>query len=190
MRFGYARVSTTEQDTALQVRLFGAAGVDVFFEDSVSGVKKRPELEALLGYLEAGDELVVYKVDRVARSLGGLLAVLEVVGRRGARFRSLTEPFDTSTLTGRLMLQMLGAFAEFERGMIVERVSAGMAAARDRGVKLGRNRQIDYQVALQMRLAGSLMREIGAVYGVTRAGVWRALRVARAECVVVSGALP
>ena len=181
MRFGYARVSTTEQDTDLQVRLFRAAGVEIFFEDAASGVKKRPELERLLGYLQAGDEVVVYKVDRVARSLSGLLAVLEVVARAGAAFRSLTEPFDTTTLTGRLMLQMLGAFSEFERGMIVERVSAGMAAARERGVKLGRNRQIDYQDALQRRAAGALMREIGAVYGVSRAGVWRALRVAALE---------
>ena len=181
MRFGYARVSTTEQDTSLQVRLFRGAGVDVFFEDSASGVKRRPELEKLLGYLQDGDELVVYKVDRVARSLAGLLRVLEVVTARGARFRSLTEPFETATLTGRLMLQMLGAFAEFERGMIVERVTAGVAAARDRGSRLGRNRQIDYAAALQMRRAGALMREIAEVQGVTKAGVWRALRVAAAE---------
>lgn len=181
MRFGYARVSTMEQDTDLQVRMFRAAGVEIFFEDSASGVKKRPELERLLGYLQAGDEVVVYKVDRVARSLSGLLSVLEVVARSGAAFRSLTEPFDTTTLTGRLMLQMLGAFSEFERGMIVERVSAGMAAARERVVKLGRNRRIDYQDALQRRAAGALMREIGEVYGVSRAGVWRALRVAKLE---------
>ena len=184
MRFGYARVSTTEQDTDLQVRLFRCAGVQVYFEDSASGVKKRPELERLLECLVPGDEVVVYKVDRVARSLSGLLSVLEVVARQGAAFRSLTEPFDTTTLTGRLMLQMLGAFSEFERGMIVERVSAGMSAARERGVKLGRNRQIDYQAALQMRVAGALMREIGEVYGVSRAGVWRALRVARLEFAV------
>jgi DNA invertase Pin-like site-specific DNA recombinase len=182
MRFGYARVSTTEQDTALQVKLFRSAGVDVFFEDAASGVKKRPELERLLGFLAEGDELVVYKVDRVARSLTGLLRVLEVVASRGARFRSLTEPFEIATLTGRLMLQMLGAFAEFERGMIVERVSAGMAAARERGVKLGRNRRIDYRDALQRRRAGALMREIGEHYGVTRQGVWRALVVAESEC--------
>jgi DNA invertase Pin-like site-specific DNA recombinase len=137
MRFGYARVSTSEQDTAMQVRLFGAAGVALFFEDSASGVKKRPELDKLVSYLQAGDEVVVYKVDRLARSLEGLLRVLQAVRDRGAAFRSLTEPFDTSTLTGRLMLQMLGAFAEFERGMILERCAAGQASARARGGQAG-----------------------------------------------------
>ncbi len=184
MRFGYARVSTHEQDTALQVRLFGGAGCDVYFEDAASGVKKRPELEKLLTYLEPGDELVVYKVDRIARSLAGLLRVLEVVATRGAAFRSLTEPFDTGTLTGRLMLQMLGAFAEFERGMIVERVSAGMAAAAARGVKLGRNRRIDYEGALQMRARGVALREIAEAYGVKRSSVWKALKVASDEVAV------
>ena len=176
MRFGYARVSTTEQDTSLQVRLFRSAGVDVFFEDSASGVKKRPELERLLGCLAPGDELVVYKVDRVARSLSGLLAVLEVVAGHGAAFRSLTEPFDTATLTGRLMLQMLGAFAEFERGMIVERCAAGLAAAKARGVRFGRNRIIDYDVALQMRNDGARLWEIAQVFGVTPQGVGVALK--------------
>ena len=190
MRFGYARVSTSEQDTALQVRAFRSAGVGMYFEDAASGVKKRPELERVLGYLQAGDELVVYKVDRVARSLAGLLRVLEVVAARGAGFRSLTEPFELGTLTGRLMLQLLGAFSEFERGMIVERVSAGMAAARERGVKLGRNREIDYAGALRMRQAGALLREIGEFYGVSKAGVWRALRIARLESEAVAVASP
>lgn len=181
MRFGYARVSTTEQDTALQVRQFRAAGVEVFFEDAASGVKRRPELERLLSYLQPGDELVVYKVDRIARSLAGLLRVLEVVSSRGASFRSLTEPFELGTLTGRLMLQLLGAFAEFERGMIVERVTAGVAAARARGARLGRNRRLDYEAVLQRRRGGALMREIAEEFGVTKAGVWRALRVAEVE---------
>lgn len=176
MRIGYARVSTSEQDTALQVRLFRAAGVELFFEDSASGIKKRPELESLLAFLQAGDELVVYKVDRLARSLSGLLSVLEVVARRGAAFRSLTEPFDTGTLTGRLMLQMLGAFAEFERGMIVERCAAGQAAARARGVRFGRNRIIDRERALQMKNGGARLVEIARVLGVTPQGVGLALK--------------
>ena len=177
MRFGYARVSTTEQNTSLQVRLFRSAGVEIFFEDSASGVARRPELERLLGFLQSGDELVVYKVDRIARSLEGLLRVLTAVSARGAGFKSLTEPFDTTTLSGRLMLQMLGAFAEFERGMMRERCAAGRLSAKARGVHLGRNREFDYAGALQMRRQGKKLREISTFYGVSDSAVSRACRV-------------
>lgn len=181
MRIGYARVSTSEQDTSMQVRAFAAAGVSVFFEDSASGVRKRPELDRLLSLLQAGDEVVVYKVDRIARSLEGLLRVLQAVRERGAAFRSLTEPFDTGTLTGRLMLQMLGAFAEFERGMILERCAAGQASAKARGVKLGRNRAFDYFEALQAFEGGATLADLRRRYGISRSGAQRALRAARRE---------
>jgi DNA invertase Pin-like site-specific DNA recombinase len=165
MRFGYARVSTSEQDTSMQVELFRSAGVEVFFEDSASGVKKRPELERMLSFLRSGDEVVVYKVDRVARSLDGLLRVLRVVEKRGALFRSLTEPFDTAGLTGRLVLQMLGAFAEFERGMIRERCSAGIASALARGVKFGRDRTFDYGRMLELRASGLTVADVASSLG-------------------------
>jgi len=184
MKVGYARVSTIEQDTALQVRAFGAAGLDVYFEDQRSGVARRPELELLLGYLEAGDELVVYKVDRVARSLEGLLSVVRQVDAKGARFRSLTEPFDTGSLSGKLMLQMLGAFAEFERGMIRERCAAGRAAAKARGSRFGRKRRYDYAVMLELRREGFSFREIAGRVGCSHATAVKA--VAR----VVGGLTP
>lgn len=165
MRIGYARVSTSEQDTALQVAALNRAGVDVWFEDSASGVKARPELQRALGFLRRGDEFLVYKVDRIARSLDGLLKVMQAVDARGAAFRSLTEPFDTSALTGRLMLQMLGAFAEFERGMIRERCRAGIDAALARGVRFGRDRTFDYERMLALREDGLSVVEVSEALG-------------------------
>lgn len=176
MQYGYARVSTLEQDTALQVRAFRTAGVLVYFEDQRSGVARRPELEAALSMLEHGDELVVYKVDRVARSLRGLLQVIEAVEGAGARFRSLTEPFDTGSLSGRLMLQMLGAFAEFERGMIRERCAAGVAAALARGQRLGRRRSYNYAAMQRMREEGATFTRIASVLGCSQSTVVKALQ--------------
>ena len=113
MLFGYARVSTHDQDTALQVAALRSAKVDRVFEEKASGVMKRAALEALLYSVRAGDVIVVYKVDRFARSLADLLRILARIEAAGAAFRSLTEPIDTSTPVGRLMLQLLGSFAEF-----------------------------------------------------------------------------
>ncbi len=175
MRIGYARVSTSEQDTALQVRQFRSAEVDVYFEDAASGVKVRPELDKLVSWLQPGDEVVVYKVDRIARSLDGLLRVLTAIAARGAQFRSLTEPFDTTTITGRLMLQMLGAFAEFERGMIRERCAAGRAAAVARGVRLGRPRSFSYERMVELRSQGLTCREVERSMGLKRGTVHAAL---------------
>lgn len=105
-----------------------------------------PRLDAALQSLGPGDLLVVYKVDRVARSLSDLLAILRRIEIAGAGFRSLTEPIDTSTAAGRLMLQLLGAFAEFERSMIRERSMAGQATARERGARIGRPRSMTPKV--------------------------------------------
>jgi len=164
-----------EQDTSLQVRAFRAAGLDVYFEDQRSGIARRPELEALVSFLQEGDELVVYKVDRIARSLEGLLAVLREVDLRHARFRSLTEPFDTGSLSGKLMLQMLGAFAEFERGMIRERCAAGRAAATARGSRFGRKRRYDYASMLKLRAEGKSFRQIAVELGCSHATAVKAV---------------
>jgi DNA invertase Pin-like site-specific DNA recombinase len=129
-----------------------------------------------------GDVLVVYKVDRLARSLSDLLAILRRIEEAGAEFRSLTEPIDTTTPAGRLMLQLLGAFAEFERSLIRERSSAGLVAAKERGVKLGRPRALserDEAAAVRLVARGVTHREAARRYGVTRATVERALSRAR-----------
>lgn len=114
------------------------------FEEKRSAVRHRPVLESLLKRVSPGDTLVVYKMDRLARSLVHLLSVLALPQQRGASFRSLTEPIETETPAGRLFLQMLGSFAEFERALIQDRCVAGQIAARERGQKWGRPRVLDY----------------------------------------------
>ena len=135
MLIGYARVSTKEQDTTLQLDALQRAGVDLdnIVQEKRGGISARPQLMALLARLHKGDVVMVYKLDRFARSLADLLAIVAKIEAAGATFRSLTESIDTSSPAGRMMLAMLGAFAEFERGMIRERSMAGQQAAKDRG---------------------------------------------------------
>lgn len=134
---GYARVSSREQETFLQVDALEAAGVKVIYKEKTSSVGKRPELQRLLAALSAGDVLVVYKMDRVARSLKDLLEILDRVRAAGASIKSLTEPLDTSGPIGEFIVQVLGAVAQLERSMIRERAVAGQVAARMRGVTWG-----------------------------------------------------
>jgi len=141
MLLGYARVSKSDdsQDTAAQVSALKGVGCKRVFEDKASGGRwDRPELHRLLDQLRAGDTLVVWKLDRLSRSLKDLLHILERVEAVGARFRSLTEAIDTSGPAGRMLMQMLGSFAEFERAMVRERTRAGLKAAAARGRKGGR----------------------------------------------------
>jgi len=139
--YGYARVSTQEQETHTQIDALRKAGVDFVFEEKRSGADiKRPELEKALSLLKGGDTLVVYKLDRVARSLRHFLKILDRINAQGAQFKSLTETIDTSTAAGRMMMQIVAAFAEFELEMIRERTKAGLHAAMRRGSKPGRPR--------------------------------------------------
>lgn len=172
---GYARVSSVEQDTALQLTALHRAGVAVIFEEKVSAVAHRPALEEMLDSLRPGDTLCVYKIDRLARSLSHLLRILERIEAAGALFRSLTQPVETVTPMGRLMLQLLGSFAEFERAMIRERCAAGRVEARARGVYGGRPRKIDYLQALDLHEQGLTNAEIAALLGVYPGTVCKAL---------------
>jgi DNA invertase Pin-like site-specific DNA recombinase len=140
--YGYARVSTTEQDTTLQLDALRRSGVAQILQEKRSSVGHRPKLNELLELIKPGDMIKVYKIDRLARSLIDLLSILDRIQKAGAAFQSLTEPVDTSTSAGRMMTHMLGAFAEFERGIIRERSIAGQTAAMMRGVKCGRPRSI------------------------------------------------
>jgi len=142
---GYARVSSTEQETTLQRDALRRAKVRNIVEEKRSSLVARPALEALLDELQPGDVVVVYKVDRFARSLADLLRILDRIERAGASFKSLTEPIDTGTPAGRMMMHLLGAFAEFERSMIRERSMAGQAAAVARGSVVGRPRGLSPQ---------------------------------------------
>ena len=137
---GYARVSTVGHETNLQIDALEKAGVSVIYQEKTSSVGARPELQKLLDSLTKGDCLVVYKMDRIARSLKDLMAILERVQAVGANIRSLTEPLDTSVPVGIFMVQVLGAVAQLERSIIRERSVAGQLAAYRRGVQLGRKK--------------------------------------------------
>ncbi len=186
MRYGYARVSTIEQNTGLQIDALEKSGVDFLFQEQKSGKSlKRPELIALLAKIKPGDTVVVYKLDRVARSLADLLRVTERIHETGARLESLTEHLDTKSAAGRVVFQILGAFAEFERSMIVERTVAGMGAARLRGVAFGRLPAITEEQELELVtlfVSGSLNKsELARRYGIHIASVKRALKRAKAK---------
>lgn len=136
--FGYARVSTEGQDLEPQIAALKSAGCTEIIEEKASGTdRSRPELAMLLGRLRRGDTLVVVRIDRLARSLAHLLEVLDQLRGQGAHFRSLSDPIDTASPTGRLVIQVIGAIAEFERNLIAERTKAGLAVAKARGKKLG-----------------------------------------------------
>jgi DNA invertase Pin-like site-specific DNA recombinase len=142
---GYARVSKgDEQNNTLQAKALKAAGCRRLFEEAASGGRwDRPELHRLLDQLREGDTVVVWKLDRLSRSLKDVLHIMERINQAGAGFRSLTEAIDTTTPAGRMMMQMVGSFAEFERAMIRERTSAGIAAARAAGRVGGRRKKLD-----------------------------------------------
>lgn len=138
MLYGYARVSTKDQETTLQLDALSNAGVLEVRQEKGSSVGPRPELQKLLAQLQPGDTLVVYKMDRIARSLKDLLSILDRIKASGAAIRSLTEPLDTSSPLGIFMIQILGAVGQLERSITRERTVAGQVAAIKRGVVFGR----------------------------------------------------
>src|SRR5438309_10355063 len=134
MLIGYARVSTNDQETATQVAALKTAGCERIYREKASGGRwDRPELHRLLDQLRKSDVVVVWKLDRLSRSLRDVLTIMERLSEAGAGFRSLTEAIDTTTPAGRMMMQMVGAFAEFERAMLRERTKAGLESARREG---------------------------------------------------------
>ena len=161
---GYARVSKgDEQTNTLQARALRAAGCRRIFEEAASGGRwDRPELHRAIDHLREGDTLVVWKLNRLSRSLKDVLHLMERIAASGAGFRSLTENIDTTSPAGRMLMQMVGAFAEFERAMIRERTSAGLAAARAEGRIGGRRKKLD--AAKRCEIAESVIsgRKTGA----------------------------
>ena len=135
---GYARVSTSDQNLELQLDALKQVGCRRVFEETASGATRaRPQLQQALEFLQPGDTLVVWKLDRLARSLQQLIEVIAQLHTRGCGFKSLTEAIDTTTAGGRLIFHIFGALAEFERSIIRERTLAGLDAARTRGRKGG-----------------------------------------------------
>lgn len=152
MLIGYARVSTDDQDTAAQVTALEGVGCTRIFRDKASGGRwNRPELHRLLDQLREGDVVVVWKLDRLSRSLRDVLTILDRLEKAGAGFRSLTEAVDTTTPAGRMMMQIVGAFAEFERAMLRERTKAGLENARKEGRVGGRRPKLSAQQREEIR---------------------------------------
>ncbi|KVM72778.1 MULTISPECIES: recombinase family protein [Burkholderia] len=158
MLIGYARVSTEEQHLGLQVDALRKAGChEIFMDQGISGAKfSRPGLETALGNLAPGDCLMVWRLDRLGRSLGKLIDLVADLEQRGIQFESLTESINTKSSSGLLVFHMMAALAQFERNLISERTRAGMAAARARGSLLGRKPALD---SAQRRLALELLQE-------------------------------
>ncbi|MBM6578520.1 recombinase family protein [Microvirga sp. SRT01] len=182
MQIGYARVSRGDhQDLDAQVAALAAAGCDpILREEASGGQTDRPELARAIRSLQPGDVLVVWKLDRLSRSLRDLLFTLEEVAAAGAGFRSLTEAVDTTTPAGRLMTQTLGAFAEFERAMIRERTMSGLAHARQAGRLLGRRpsltRQQRAEIVAKAESGQGSPAQLASLFRVSRSTVQRVLR--------------
>jgi DNA invertase Pin-like site-specific DNA recombinase len=176
---GYARVSTDVQNLDLQIDALADAGTGRVCRDTGSGsIKHRPELDACLDYLRAGDTLVVWRLDRLGRGLKHLIDLVEQLQQREIGFRSLTEQIDTTTPAGRLQFHLFGALAEFEREIIRERARAGLAAARARGRTGGRPVSLTPEklaAAQAMRGDGQSMTQIAHVLGLHRATLYRHL---------------
>jgi DNA invertase Pin-like site-specific DNA recombinase len=176
---GYARVSKgDEQNNLLQATALRAAGCRRLFEEVASGGRwDRPELHRMLDHLREGDTVVVWKLDRLSRSLKDVLHIMERIAQAGAGFQSITENIDTTTPAGRMMMQMIGSFAEFERAMIRERTSAGIAAARAEGRVGGRRKKLD--AAKRSEIAESVITgrksgaEMARLYNVSQPTVSR-----------------
>lgn len=146
MLIGYARVSTQDQDSKAQTAALQEAGCELIFKEKASGGRwDRPKLQELIGQLRKGDVVIVWKLDRLSRSLKDLLMLMEKIDLKGAGFRSLTESIDTTTPAGRMMMQIVGSFAEFEREMLRERTQSGLDAARKQGRVGGRRPKLKPQ---------------------------------------------
>ena len=157
MLVGYARVSTQDQNPDLQIDALKAAGCEKVFTEKASGAQRaRPELAAALSYMRPGDSLVVWKLDRLARSMPQLIDTVSTLEDQGIGFRSLTEAIDTTTAGGKLVFHIFGALAEFERSVIRERTRAGLKAARHRGRLCGRPPALS---AADLAAAKALLRD-------------------------------
>ncbi len=182
MLIGYARISTDEQKLDLQIDALNAAGCTKVWSDTLSGtLDDRPGLSRALAMLDKGDTLVVWKLDRMGRSMPHLLHIIRDLEKRGVEFRSLQEHLDTTTPGGRLVFHVFAAMAEFERDLISERTKAGLAAARKRGRYGGVKRKLDAQQAqrlVAMTQNKISVPEICAALGISQATYFRYLKAA------------
>lgn len=178
--YGYARVSTTEQDLDVQIEALKAAGCDVVRSEKVSGSTRngRSELATLMEFLRDGDALIVTRVDRLARSIGDLQDLVRELRLKGVSLKATQQPVDTTTAAGKAFLDMLGVFAEFETNLRRERQMEGIEKARARGVYKGRKPSIDAETVVRLRGEGLGASEIAKRLGIGRASVYRVLACA------------
>lgn len=180
MKIGYARVSTEDQSLSLQLDALKKAGCERIFKKKVSGVSRtKPERQKLREQLRKGDTVVVWKLDRLARSTRELLEIIESIGAAGAKFQSVSESWaDTTSAGGKMVMTVFAGIAEFERELIRERTSAGRTAAMTRGVKFGRPQKLTVdQKRLVIRLVdeGQSISQVAKTFGVHIATVYRVL---------------
>lgn len=176
-QYGYARVSTLDQDLGLQREALQAAGCEVIREEKVSGASRegRTELQTVLDFLGDGDTLVVTRIDRLARSVADLQDIVRAVRQKGASLRATEQPIDTSTAAGKAFLDMLGVFAEFETNLRRERQAEGIAKAKAKGIYKGRKPSVDIDAVKTLAGQGMGASAIAKQLGVGRTSVYRAL---------------
>jgi DNA invertase Pin-like site-specific DNA recombinase len=182
MLIGYARVSTQDQQLHLQLDDLNRAGCERVFQEKVSSGKVRPQLQLLVDSLRIGDTVVVWKLDRLGRSLKELITLINDFQLKGVGFRSLNDAIDTTTAQGRLVFNLFASLAEFERDLIRERTRAGLSAARSRGRLGGRPKGLGKETLAKAKAARTLYEakdktagEIGKLLGISRASVYRYL---------------
>jgi DNA invertase Pin-like site-specific DNA recombinase len=178
VKIGYARVSTQDQNLDLQLKALKKADCRRIFREKLSGFnRQRPEFQRMLDQLRPGDTLVVWKLDRLARSTQDLLNTMETINDAGAKFQSLSEPWaNTTTHAGKMIMTVFAGIAEFERDLIRERTSAGREAAKQRGVRFGRPRKLNpdqARIACQLLADGKAVREIARTFNVHEATIYR-----------------
>jgi DNA invertase Pin-like site-specific DNA recombinase len=181
MKYGYARVSTTDQDLSIQEAALKAAGCGIIRGEKVSGMSTegREELRTLLAFIRAGDTLVVTRIDRLARSVKDLQDIVHELREKGAHLRATEQPVDTSTAAGKAFLDMLGVFAEFEANLRRERQMEGIAKAKAEGKYKGRPTSIDPTAVAALAAEGMGASAIARHLGIGRASVYRALETSK-----------
>jgi len=175
--YGYARVSTTDQDLAIQEDALNAAGCEIIRTEKVSGGSRegRQQLDTLMDFLRDGDVLTVTRIDRLARSVLDLQVIVRDLEDRGVTLMATEQPIDTSTAAGKCFLDMLGVFAEFETSLRKERQMEGIAKAKAKGVYKGRKPTIDVEEVRRLKAVGKGATDIAKELGIGRASVYRVL---------------
>jgi len=185
MKIGYARISTNIQDTALQIDALELAGCEKIYQEQQSGSKRdREQLQECLKALRTGDILICWRLDRLGRSLGHLIEIAADLEARGVGFQSVTESLDSTTPAGRMVFHFFGAIAQFERDLIKQRVNAGLAAARKRGVIFGRREALsrkDKEMAIAMAVGGASKKDIAETLSVCRQTIYKLLKEVEEE---------